>query len=107
MGLEIISTKEIKKYINDDTILIIDLRSRAEYNSYHLPKAKNMPYLCLEDEDKIKKNMCFFKRYNKVLVYCDRGNKSLQVTRKMSALGVDTIDLCGGIEAYKYDYFRK
>lgn len=68
-----ITTKETKEMISNNEIeLIIDVRTKEEYDLGHLDNAINIPY------DQIVNNLDYLNEYkNKtILVYCRTSNRS-------------------------------
>ncbi|MBW9171258.1 rhodanese-like domain-containing protein [Clostridium estertheticum] len=96
-----VSAKEAYNLIKDDKeVVILDVRSKEEYDSGHIPGAKLVPVQVLgsmiDELDKYKEK--------KVLVYCESGRRS--------PIAVDTLadndfkniyHLSRGIASWKYD----
>ncbi|HHT96369.1 MAG TPA: rhodanese-like domain-containing protein [Clostridiales bacterium] len=86
---------DIIKYINRNDVLIIDLREKEYYDSGHIPNSINMP-IEFFDIDDIK-----FNSYNLIILYCERGNISLLLSRDMLKKGYNAKSLYGGLNFYK------
>lgn len=95
MSLITIPAKDIWRYIGEAGAVIIDLRSPREYKKGHIEGAMNIPY---EENEEIRINVP--KKYTLVL-YCERGNVSLQIGRKLSRQGYQIVSVYGGIHAYR------
>lgn len=95
MSLLTISAKDISKYIGRTGTVLIDLRTKSEYSSGHIPTAVNLPFT--EVEEMV---MPYSKTY-KLILYCTRGNSSLRYGRYLSEQGYDVVSVCGGFRAYK------
>lgn len=95
MSFETIRVNEVYKYIGRPYTLIIDLRDKEDYLKGHIPSAVNIPYEELENYKD------FFKRYNQLVFYCDRGHISLLAARDLMKYGYNMKSIHGGIRAYK------
>ena len=51
------NSDEFSEVLKQDELVIIDVRSKDEYNESHIPKAINIPYNKLEDEIKYDKKI--------------------------------------------------
>ena len=90
---ELVSWEQISKYIYNSDTLFVDLRDKEEYDMGHVTGAWNVPYETLEDhlED--------FRRYARVVFYCDRGNHSLSAARILAKRGQQSFSVAGGYDA--------
>jgi rhodanese-related sulfurtransferase len=95
MSFETISAKEIEKYIGKNNVQIIDLREPNEYSAGRIPYAINIPY---EDFDYMK-DQIFHDR--EIILYCQRGNISLYLSRDLSKESYHVKSIYGGINAYR------
>lgn len=91
---QIITEKELKNYIHQYDIVIVDLREPEEYHTGHIPGAVNIPY------DELVHSLHRLKAYRYILLYCDKGTTSLMAARTLSQMGYPVIDISGGIESY-------
>ena len=96
-----VSAKEAYNLISTDKeLLILDVRSKEEYDSGHIPGAKLVPVQVLEsmidDLDKYKDK--------KVLVYCESGRRSPIAVATLEDNDFTNIyHLSRGIASWKYD----
>lgn len=90
-----ISMKELDAYRNQPDTVLVDLREQKEYAKGHIPGAVNIPFECLDEE-----RLCFL-RQNTLILYCERGNLSLQEARLLCEQGYRVITVYGGIHAYR------
>ena len=93
MKFQTISVNEIEKYLIKYEASLIDLRSREEYEKYHLEGAINIPY------DDLKQNMEMFLKNKYYILYCERGGSSLMAAKELSSLGYYVLSVIGGISA--------
>lgn len=95
-----ISAEDAKARIDSgDEIIIVDVRTEAEFDAGHLPNAilipnetigKSMPEL-LPDLDA------------EILIYCRSGNRSAQAAKKLVAIGYTNVYDFGGIIDWPYE----
>lgn len=98
MSFETIEPKKIISYIGKNWTVLIDLREEKEYQKKHLKTAINIPY-----EQLAERNIDYLK--DKLLVlYCERGNLSLQAARTLSEKGFRVISVYGGFHAINGNY---
>ncbi len=87
--VDIISFKDIRKYVGCRDCIIIDLRSREEYKRSHIKGAVNIEYRDgrLDIPDERKNNLLVF--------YCDSGERALMAAANMKRLGYRTVAVAG------------
>lgn len=95
MGFLTISARDINQFLQMPETILIDLREHSEFTKGHIPSAKNVPYEELEEN-----KFCLLKNY-RLILYCERGNTSLIVARKLAEEGYNIINVYGGIHAYR------
>lgn len=99
-NLDAIKTKAIiAKFIKEKkTLIIIDVRTKEEYDREHFPKAKLINFFGSDFEKKLK-GLDKSKAY---LLHCQSGGRSRGALRKMQKLGFKEVyHLDGGILAWK------
>ncbi len=79
MRFDLIGADELKRYVNA-SYTIVDLRSSQEYRLSHVPGAINLPY---DELDYMR-----FGRNTIYIFYCERGIKSIRVSRYLSERGI-------------------
>ena len=93
-----VSMNEIVKIMEEnENYIILDVRTKEEYNEGHIPNA-----ICIPNET-IDKNVVE-KLPNKeqlILIYCRSGNRSKQATEKLLNLGYTNLVEFGGIIDWK------
>jgi len=91
---EVLSYDDFKNQINNDNVLLFDIRTMDEFNSGHLKGSINIDFY----EEKLFDK--FFKKVNKskpIYIYCRSGNRSKKSSEKLKKLGfVKIYDLEGG-----------
>jgi rhodanese-related sulfurtransferase len=93
MKFEAISSKDLDRYINDRSAVIIDIRPKEEYEQSHLRGAVNVPYEILQKSCVMWKDKC-------LILYCERGSTSLMAARELSKQGYRVKTVIGGIHVY-------
>lgn len=95
----IIDAEQAKGIIDEGGALIIDVRTRTEYEDGYIPDAYNVPLDQIEQgignvtEDKNAK----------ILVYCRSGNRSKVAARILTEMGYTNVYDFGGIVDWPYD----
>lgn len=80
----VISQSELVSRINDKSApIILDVRSRDEYNQGHVPGAINVPY------DHYEAALLDLKlnKSDEVIVYCERGGRAKKVEKSLENQG--------------------
>jgi len=101
MQFQIISCEMLEQYLTQDNILLIDLRSREDYEEEHIGGAIWADWETLEDSiaDYLSA-LSFTPAW--IILYCDHGNTSLLIARDLARNGYPVISLNGG-----YAYWKK
>lgn len=81
-----INMEKIKDIMINSDYVIIDVRTKEEYDSGHLSDAINVPYDKISEDLKIDKSSVVF-------VYCKSGNRSKVAYEKLISLGYNVYDL--------------
>jgi rhodanese-related sulfurtransferase len=87
-----------KNIHNDPDAVVLDVRTRMEFESGHIPGAKNLDIMngSFEREvEKLDKNKAYY-------LYCRSGGRSSAAASQMGSLGFNNVfNLVGGIGSYK------
>lgn len=94
MQMGAIAARQVDEYSNRKDYILIDLRSQADYNKFHINGAINIP------AERIWDNSNMFQKDKTYVLYCERGGKSTAIARKLAQNGYKAISVIGGIEAY-------
>ena len=95
MPFYMLHPKEVEFVRKQKNGIIIDVRERAEYQTWHYPGAVCLPYCGSEDWLN-----CFKKGQNYIL-YCDYGNISLLAARKLAQRDIAAYTVIGGVKELK------
>jgi rhodanese-related sulfurtransferase len=99
MGFQVIHPGEIEEIIGREAAIVVDVREREAYRTYHYRGAYNYPY---EDMEKWIRRLS--KRYSLIL-YCEHGSTSLLAARRLAKEGYRVYAVAGGIHAIR-QYFH-
>ena len=72
--------------ISKDNYIIVDVRTKEEYDSGHIEGALNIPYDTIDKDVELDKEKI-------VLVYCKSGARSTKAYNTLKSLGYNTINL--------------
>lgn len=76
--------------------IIIDIRDNYSYSQGHINTAINIPYYNLTNN-----HHHYLNKHNTYYIYCDNGDKSREVTQRLTNQGYNIINIIGGYQAYK------
>ncbi len=86
------------KYMVNDSVQLVDVRTPEEFSEGHIKGAKNINVF---DKDFIDKSLKALDTSKPVAVYCRSGKRSADAARKLSEKGYHVTNLKGGILAWK------
>lgn len=95
----VIDAEEAKAIIDKGGALVVDVRTRVEYEEGYIPDAFNVP---LDQIDKGIKNVTDDKDAT-ILLYCRSGNRSKVAARILTEIGYTNVYDFGGIVNWPYD----
>ena len=102
-GYTVIKADEAKQMIDAGNVIIVDVRTEAEYDEKHIPDAINIPVESITTEKPI-----LLPDLNKtLLVYCRTGVRAAAASKKLAAIGYTKIYDMGGIVDWPYDTVTK
>lgn len=91
---------ELKELHEENELVIIDVRSRADYEISHIPMAISMPYDEMENRlnELNKEDLHVVYCYNP---YCHLGARAAHL---MAEHNLPVIELCGGFKVWAEDF---
>ena len=98
-----ISQEEAKQRMDEQDVIVLDVREVDEYDSGHIPGAVLLP---LGTIDKDSAAAVIPEKDSVVLVYCRSGNRSKQASSILAELGYTGIFEFGGINTWPYEIVR-
>ena len=84
----VITNEQIEKIMLEEKYVIIDVRTKEEYDTGHIKDALNIPYDIIDENIEIEKDTIIF-------VYCRSGNRSSIAYNTLKTLGYEVYDLGG------------
>lgn len=95
----IITAEEAKNRIDtEQDIIILDVRTKEEFNESHIPSAVNIPLDVVTDKvDKI------YSKNTKIFIYCRSGVRSKYASSYLAEMGFTNIFEFGGIITWPYE----
>lgn len=80
------SQVDIEKIMSENEYIIIDVRTKEEYEDNHLVDSINIPYDTIDENIGVEKDKVIF-------VYCRSGNRSNIASETLKKLGYNVYDL--------------
>ncbi|WP_080145759.1 rhodanese-like domain-containing protein [Marinilactibacillus piezotolerans] len=92
-----ISMSEFEHKWNNENVTLIDVRELDEWETGHVEGAQHIPLSKLDEYvNQLDKNTPYY-------VMCHSGGRSAMACQRLSAEGIDTVNILGGISAWKGD----
>lgn len=103
MTFKIISGETLSQYLQDNRVLLLDLRDRKEYETSHISSAVWMNWEQADREiitlsDHFRQQHGHYPDW--IILYCDSGNISLITARDLARLGYPVMSLNGGFHRW-------
>jgi rhodanese-related sulfurtransferase len=98
----LIEQDKAKEMMNDENIVVLDVRTKEEYDEGHIPNAVLLPVT--EIEENAEKILTDKKAT--ILVYCRSGNRSETASKKLIELGYTNVYDFGGINTWEYEVVK-
>lgn len=93
-----VNAGEAASLLDTEGIIVLDVRTREEYDGGHLPGAVCLPVETMTDGDL---SILLPDKQAPLLVYCRTGRRSLEAAQVLTELGyTDVTDMAGGILAW-------
>jgi len=94
-----LSAKEAKKRIDSESnIVVLDVRTKEEFNAEHIPLALNIPLniVCDKVQELYEKDTILF-------IYCRSGVRSKVATSQLALMGYNNVFDFGGIIDWPFE----
>ena len=95
----ITSTEAKEALENDDSIIVLDVRTIEEFNQGRIPNSLLIPIDELEDIV----GMVILKKDTRIFIYCRSGNRSRLAAETLINLGYTNVYDLGGIIDWPYE----
>ena len=92
-----IGVSKFERLINDKEVPLIDVRTRKEYTSGHIPGALHID---MRSESFISTAIGCYPHSEHFAVYCSSGHRSLKAARLLAENGYHVSHLRGGLRAW-------
>lgn len=96
-----ITACEAKKMMDNQNVVVIDVREKDEYVLGHIPQAIHIPLGTINEN-----NTALPNKDQTILVYCRSGKRSKKAAKKLAKLGYLHIYDFGGILDWTYELER-
>ncbi len=98
MALKDISTSDAKKLLQTPNAIVLDVRTKEEFDSGHIQNALNIDFFSSAFEKEIEK----LDKSKAYLIVCKSGNRSKLAQKIMAKLGFEnTQNVSGGRDNWK------
>ena len=94
--IDVVSAHDI---IENEDVVIIDVRSKNEYNTGYIENAINIPV----DSIQYKIGNIVPDKDKKILLYCRSGARAQEAAKKLASLGYSNVYSFGGIVDWPYE----
>ena len=88
--------EELIQFQNTKNAILLDVRSKEEYEMSHIPESINIGLTDIEKVNEIIKD-----KSTMIFVYCFSGARSEKACRKIKEMGYKNIKNIGGISQYQ------
>ena len=95
-----ITQDEAKKMMDEQNVIILDVREKDEYDSGHIKDAVLLPVGSINKETAAE---VIPDKDSVVLVYCRSGNRSKTASQALADLGYTNVYEFGGIITWQYE----
>jgi rhodanese-related sulfurtransferase len=98
-----ITVHELKEILNQNAsnnFIVLDVRTNAEHDSKRIPGVYNLPL------DELEEHLEMLKKYDKVYLHCQSGNRSGKGYQRLLDLGLtNVVNVTGGIGEWEQNSF--
>ena len=96
-GYQKISQQDAKQMMDEQEVILLDVREQDEFDSGHIPGAVLLSVGTIDEESAAA---VIPEKDSTVLVYCRSGNRSKQDSQKLADLGYTNVLEFGGINTW-------
>lgn len=101
-----IDAKQAKELMdNEKNYIILDVRTKAEYEDGHIKNAISLPNEDIVDDNNLLKNILPDKK-QMIFVYCRSGRRATDASIKLAKMGYTNIYNFGGIMNWSYEIVK-
>ena len=101
LDIKSISVQELKTLLSQESkeTLLIDVRNQIEYNECSISGSRLIPLSTIESGESINEIKILAAQKN-LYVFCKSGKRSLRALRHLDKLGIQGVNIEGGIDAW-------
>ena len=100
LGYKQISQDAAKQMMDEQEVIVLDVREQDEYESGHIPGAVLLPVGTIDEKTA---SAAIPEQDSTVLVYCRSGNRSKKAAAALAELGYTEVYEFGGINTWEYE----
>lgn len=86
----------LQEYKNTAGAILVDVRTKQEFQEGHIPGSKNVPLQTLNLIEQVTR-----QKNTPIFVYCHSGNRSRQALALLNRMGYSNVKNLGGILSYR------
>lgn len=90
-----VSSLSVSEVLSLNQPTIIDIRNYYYYNLGHIRGAISVPYYNL-----LNNYGHYLSKYHRYYLYCETGEQSMEIVRRLNQFGYDTVNIDGGYKEY-------
>lgn len=90
LNYKLVTFEDAKNMIDKNEILVLDVRSKEEYDIMHIKNSINIPV------DEIEKKIAIYPTTQSIMVYCSTGTRS--------KIAIKTLNMMGYTNIYIWEY---
>ncbi len=98
-GRNLIKAEEVKALMGKPNVVLVDVRSQAEYNSGHIKGAVLLPL----PQVSVDAEKALGSKDRTIIVYCQSGSRSKLAAMLLKRKGYDSVYDFGGVFAWPYE----
>ena len=95
-----ITQEAAKDMMDQQDVIVLDVREQEEYDSGHIPGAVLLPVNAIGEDSAAA---VIPEKDSVVLVYCRSGNRSKTASKELAELGYTQVYEFGGIQTWPYE----
>lgn len=97
-AFKVIEPQQFEQAVKSNQKVLIDVRTREEYDDGHIPHAGNIDFY----GDDFKSKMDYIDRNKPLYIYCKSGHRSSMASQMLKGMGFkNVVELKGGYLAWK------
>lgn len=97
-----LTNKEAIEMIEREQVIILDVRTKLEYNSGHIKGAINVPLESIDEEF----TTLFADKNAYYMVYCRSGSRSEEASKKLATLGYQNVYDYGSLDSWQQELVK-